>query len=194
MNFSNFPSDSGKPSPRKEIQIQGPRPAALKIRKESHKVKKPPAVPQHRSPVIIYAVSPKVIHTNPNEFLSLVQRLTGSNSTVQDISNNQPEPESTNDIIEVIDSDRNVESVRTGILSPIPSSMPAISPNFFEPPVVDTSTSIGFLQGMSPVGFGGGNRNFADNTFLVSPGNLFSTNLFPSPTAYWDLFNQYQNQ
>ncbi|KAJ0522369.1 putative VQ motif-containing protein/18/20/21/25 [Helianthus annuus] len=32
---------------------------------------------QLRPPVIIYTVSPKVIHTNPNEFMTLVQRLTG---------------------------------------------------------------------------------------------------------------------
>lgn len=72
-------------------ELQGPRPAPLKVRKDSHKIKKPPAAPgqpqppaapvQHRPPVIIYAVSPKVIHTNPSEFMSLVQRLTGSSST-----------------------------------------------------------------------------------------------------------------
>ncbi|XP_022863705.1 protein MKS1-like isoform X1 [Olea europaea var. sylvestris] len=71
-------------SPRRELQ--GPRPAPLKVRKDSHKIRKPPVAPppqqlQPRPPVIIYTVSPKIIHANPNEFMSLVQRLTGPNST-----------------------------------------------------------------------------------------------------------------
>lgn len=86
-------------SPRSR-EILGPRPTPLKIRKDSHKIiKKPPLAPQHqppqppphheqepsqpRGPVIIYTVSPKIIHTHPNNFMTLVQRLTGkqSNST-----------------------------------------------------------------------------------------------------------------
>ncbi|XP_057973787.1 nuclear speckle RNA-binding protein B-like [Malania oleifera] len=89
---SDFPTSK---SPRRELQ--GPRPAPLKVRKDSYKIKKPPPVPQpqpqphpqqqqhqvqqHRLPVIIYTVSPKVIHTNPTEFMALVQRLTGSSSS-----------------------------------------------------------------------------------------------------------------
>ncbi|KAJ8439062.1 hypothetical protein Cgig2_018456 [Carnegiea gigantea] len=67
----------GARPPRKELQ--GPRPTPLKVRKESHKIKKPPVNHQQppRQPVIIYAVSPKVIHANPSEFMTLVQRLTG---------------------------------------------------------------------------------------------------------------------
>lgn len=86
---AEFPSRS----PRRELQ--GPRPAPLKVRKDSHKIKKPPVAPpqqggggyhqqqphQYRPPVIIYTVSPKVIHTNPNEFMTLVQRLTGASSS-----------------------------------------------------------------------------------------------------------------
>lgn len=85
-----FPPDnnfqSGQ-SPRRQ-QLQGPRPAPLKVRKDSHKIRKPPVPvpPQYpssqpqappRPPVIIYTVSPKVIHANPSEFMTLVQRLTG---------------------------------------------------------------------------------------------------------------------
>lgn len=73
-------------SPRRELQ--GPRPTPLKVRKDSHKIRKPPAPPQAsqprappRPPVVIYTVSPKIIHANPNEFMSLVQRLTGPDST-----------------------------------------------------------------------------------------------------------------
>ncbi|KAH6782549.1 hypothetical protein C2S52_000577 [Perilla frutescens var. hirtella] len=89
----DMPDFSSGPSPRRELQ--GPRPAPLRVRKDSHKIKKPPVAPppaghhnHHppthappRPPVIIYTVSPKIIHANPNEFMSLVQRLTGPNAT-----------------------------------------------------------------------------------------------------------------
>lgn len=89
----------------KSKEILGPRPTPLKICKESHKIiKKPQLVPQPRvqppepathqlhqqeplqtqpprGPVIIYTVSPKIIHTHPNNFMALVQRLTGKTST-----------------------------------------------------------------------------------------------------------------
>jgi hypothetical protein len=82
-------------SPRNNLQ--GPRPTPLKLSKDSHKiVKKPPVLPQQanshqqiRPPVIIYTVSPKVIHTSPGHFMDLVQRLTGSNSSnLNQINNN----------------------------------------------------------------------------------------------------------
>ncbi|CAH1446093.1 unnamed protein product [Lactuca virosa] len=91
MDSPDFPSGTAK-SPR---SLQGPRPSPLRVRKDSHKIRKPPVAPppqhqqhnyhhqpqqiqqQYRPPVIIYTVSPKVIHTNPNEFMTLVQRLTG---------------------------------------------------------------------------------------------------------------------
>ncbi|KAL2531520.1 vq motif-containing protein 8 [Abeliophyllum distichum] len=85
-------SGGNKPSPRKELQ--GPRPPALKVNKDSHKIRKPPlhhqaqpvAPPrpqqvEERQPVIIYAVSPKVHHTTVGDFMDLVQRLTGYNTT-----------------------------------------------------------------------------------------------------------------
>lgn len=77
---------SASKSPRSR-ELQGPRPPPLRVSKDSHKIRKPPVPPRTghsqpqtvppRQPVIIYAVSPKVIHTNPTEFMSLVQRLTG---------------------------------------------------------------------------------------------------------------------
>ncbi|XP_040997967.1 protein MKS1-like [Juglans microcarpa x Juglans regia] len=80
----NYNIPAGR-SPRRELQ--GPRPAPLRVHKDSHKIKKPPLAPphqpsqpqaiQHRPPVIIYTVSPKVIHTSPRNFMDLVQRLTG---------------------------------------------------------------------------------------------------------------------
>ncbi|GAA0153381.1 hypothetical protein LIER_11632 [Lithospermum erythrorhizon] len=78
---------SSRKSPRRELQ--GPRPAPLNVSKDSHKIKKPPVGPQPlrhhqpppRAPVIIYTVSPKIIHANPNEFMTLVQRLTGPDNS-----------------------------------------------------------------------------------------------------------------
>ncbi|XP_050217874.1 uncharacterized protein LOC126668735 [Mercurialis annua] len=51
-----------------------PRPSALKVQ-DSHKIKKPPLPPPQR-PVIIYAISPKIIHTKKSKFMVVVQRLT----------------------------------------------------------------------------------------------------------------------
>ncbi|WCJ43405.1 VQ motif-containing protein [Euphorbia peplus] len=92
MDSTDFPVSR---SPRRELQ--GPRPPALKVRKDSHKIRKPPMAPPQqphnhphhhhhhsqppRPPVIIYTVSPKVIHTNPSDFMNLVQRLTGPSSS-----------------------------------------------------------------------------------------------------------------
>jgi hypothetical protein len=36
---------------------------------------------QYRPPIIIHTYSPKVIHTKPDDFISLVQKLTGSSDT-----------------------------------------------------------------------------------------------------------------
>ncbi|KAE8785655.1 protein MKS1-like [Hordeum vulgare] len=49
---------------------------ALGVHGASRKIGKP-AQQQNRKPVIIYMVSPKVIHVEAHEFMSLVQRLTG---------------------------------------------------------------------------------------------------------------------
>lgn len=81
--------------------IHGPRPSPLKINKDSHFIHKtssspssssihdaaPVAVkqqqqPQRRQqPVIIYTHSPKIIHTQPRDFMALVQKLTGQSRT-----------------------------------------------------------------------------------------------------------------
>jgi hypothetical protein len=62
--------------------LQGTRPSPLKICRDSHNIRKPQVPPplpamQNRQPVIIYTHSPKVIHTEAREFMTLVQRLTG---------------------------------------------------------------------------------------------------------------------
>lgn len=85
MNNMNFPNNiANERSQKRELQLQGPpRPSPLTINKNSHKIKKPPLGPQTQihQPVIIYTESPKIIHTSPSEFMSLVQSLTGSSSS-----------------------------------------------------------------------------------------------------------------
>ncbi|KQK17769.1 protein MKS1 [Brachypodium distachyon] len=57
------------------------RHSGLGVHAASRKIGKPapsaPSTSQNRKPVIIYMVSPKVIHVEAHEFMSLVQRLTG---------------------------------------------------------------------------------------------------------------------
>ncbi|MCD9643895.1 hypothetical protein HAX54_031779 [Datura stramonium] len=94
-------ASDGRPSPTRR-ELQGPRPTPLKVNKDSYKIKKPPVAPPPHPPphaaaaaaatsaaattqnpqtVIIYAVSPKVYHTTVSDFMSVVQRLTGSSSS-----------------------------------------------------------------------------------------------------------------
>ncbi|KAI3807499.1 hypothetical protein L1987_23429 [Smallanthus sonchifolius] len=216
MDSPDFPT--GK-SPR---SLQGPRPAPLRVHKDSHKIRKPPVAPaphhhqqqlsqlhhQHRPPVIIYTVSPKVIHTNPNEFMTLVQRLTGpsapspvgsSFSAFQDdggavspaarfasIENAAKSPEGrkplpTGDLATL----EGVEiSNFPGILSPAPGSLPPIPPNFFSPLTND------FFHDLSPVLLSNRNYNFMEgNNFITSPTNLLSSHIISPTTPNLDLFH-----
>lgn len=61
--------DSSENRTRKELKV--PRQEPLRVSRDSGTIQKP------RPPVIIYTESPKVIHAKPEEFMSLVQRLTG---------------------------------------------------------------------------------------------------------------------
>lgn len=71
-----------------------PSPPFLKLNKDSRVIKKPPspsssssaAKPRH--PVIIYTQSPKIIHTNPTDFMALVQKLTGMSRSDEDSGGN----------------------------------------------------------------------------------------------------------
>ncbi|KAK0585970.1 hypothetical protein LWI29_037085 [Acer saccharum] len=59
-------------------KLQGPRPAPLKVKSRfSTVIKKALPIQQRTSPVVVYLVSPKIIHVKPHEFMGLVQRLTG---------------------------------------------------------------------------------------------------------------------
>ncbi|KAA8516842.1 hypothetical protein F0562_017340 [Nyssa sinensis] len=65
-------------------QLHGPRSAPLLVNNNSSKIKKPRLSGSHSSPVIVHLKSPKIIHVSPQEFMGLVQRLTGNQeSTVR---------------------------------------------------------------------------------------------------------------
>ncbi|GLT45072.1 hypothetical protein SLA2020_189320 [Shorea laevis] len=70
-------------TPRRELQLQGPRPAPLKISNTSSKIKKTKL--NAKSPVVIYLKSPEIIHVRPEEFMGLVQRLTGKDASSCDM-------------------------------------------------------------------------------------------------------------
>ncbi|GLJ54246.1 hypothetical protein SUGI_1163480 [Cryptomeria japonica] len=59
---------------RSNMGIRGLKPTPLKVSKDSHNCIK-------IKPVIIYLRSPEVIHTQPKDFMALVQRLTGCSSS-----------------------------------------------------------------------------------------------------------------
>ncbi|XP_010247250.1 PREDICTED: protein MKS1 [Nelumbo nucifera] len=228
MDFSEPPT--GRPSPRRELQ--GPRPTPLKVSKDSYKIKKPPVPPQpshppqppaqNRPPVIIYAVSPKVIHTDASEFMTLVQRLTGPSPTSSDASDagagasssafdttcaispaarfaaiekTNTSPDKSRRAVDLdmahgVEMGANVERTSSipGILSPLPSSLPPISPNFFSPP--SDPTSLGFLHELSPIFHG--NKNYIESFFMSSPSAFLSPpNISPTPSL--DLFNPFSD-
>ncbi|PON40806.1 VQ motif containing protein [Trema orientale] len=54
--------------------MNGPRPSPLTIRESSAKITKKSRAPR---PVVVYLRSPKIIHVRPEEFMGLVQQLTG---------------------------------------------------------------------------------------------------------------------
>ena len=170
------PSESfagGNPSDqqnkKRQLQICGPRPSPLSVNKDSHKIKKPPKhpapPPQHRDqaplyaarePVVIYAVSPKVVHTTASDFMNVVQRLTGNSSAVflesgngGDVSpaarlalteNASPrggkEPvmaakDETVEIATAMEEAAEFSGCAPGILSPSPAMLPAASAGIF---------------------------------------------------------------
>ncbi|KAJ1411075.1 hypothetical protein SESBI_21432 [Sesbania bispinosa] len=198
MNM-NFPDIRTGRSPRKELQ--GLRPSPLRINKDSHKIKKPPLAPSQpqgppRQPVIIYTVSPKIIHTTPSDFMSLVQRLTGSSSSsvsTDSLNGNNGHGTTSSTIIEEdripqmmkrhqggnTDDVRGVEEVERPNMSLIPSS-------FFSPSSLDPSL-VSFLHELSPVLHG--NRNFMEGSFVMSSPSNFVSPRAPSI----DLFNNFSN-
>ncbi|XP_052190670.1 protein MKS1-like [Diospyros lotus] len=157
----------------------------LKVRKDSHKIRKPQAAaaPHHRPPVVIYTVSPKVIHANPSEFMTLVQRLTGSSSDASSSSSSFPgnstgamSPEKKNPAGRDVNVDEFIDlSTRmgkTGILSAGPGALPSIPSNLFSSPTHQPN-SMNFFHDLSP--FLQGSKNFMKSTFMpTSASNVFN--------------------
>ncbi|PPD98184.1 hypothetical protein GOBAR_DD04782 [Gossypium barbadense] len=77
-------------------ELLGPRPSSLRVGNSSSTtmIKKPSLNNRSRNnkavhPVVIYLRPPKIIHVRPEEFMSLVQRLTGKDSTNDPASDNE---------------------------------------------------------------------------------------------------------
>ncbi|KAG0498521.1 hypothetical protein HPP92_002823 [Vanilla planifolia] len=177
-----FEQGRGRPSARRGIQLQGPRPTPS-VSKDSHKIKKPSSQPdatkpplQRRPPVIIYTVSPKIIHTKPNEFMSLVQRLTGWSSPAdssgcdsrrlnQNLNAEQKSKEG--------EADELRRLVGGGTLPGFLSSTSAqpISPSFFSPTAAVDINQLNFFQELNP-GLHGG-KSMVDNGYMAGPCNFF---------------------
>ncbi|XP_075482627.1 protein MKS1-like [Primulina tabacum] len=215
---------STRPPPRKELQ--GPRPAVLKVNKDSYKIRKPPVpppaktqprqeppLPEDRQPVIIYAVSPKVIHTTVTDFMKLVQRLTGNASSAaefgeaagdlspaariasieqtsaspkdREITGNTSNPTGVDDILcNILESTKVEVGPATGILSPAPGALQPISPGFFSP-VSDLFAMMGYNNMFIP------SPSTLYSPPMVSPSTLFSAPMVsPSPSSC-DLFNPF---
>ena len=203
MNPPGYPA-GGSPR-KKEIQLQGPRPPQLRVSQDSRKIKKPPPHPQPippagrpplpptqwPQPLIIYDISPKVIHVPENNFMSVVQRLTGLSSSGAaapdgDLSpaarlaaiekaSPRPEREREIDVSEMMDlGEISVELWQTpGILSPAPASLAPIPTGFFSPATELQNLSYSLIQELSP--------------HWPSPSALFSP--ISSPNLFNNLFD-----
>ncbi|KAJ7956995.1 protein MKS1 [Quillaja saponaria] len=221
MNYQppdNTAGGNTPPSSKRELQIQGPRPAPLRVSKESHKIKKPPLPPpaaayqasqqqqpeQQPQPLIIYDVSPKVIHATVSNFMTIVQRLTGPSSSddpfggsgdlspaarfasIEKASPSEKQKERGNngsDFMSMIEVEGVEMGQFPGILSPAPASLPPVSSSLFSP-VIDSQT-LAFLHDLSP--FWSGNNNF-----MTSPSGFVSAPIvspIPSPDLFNNLFD-----
>lgn len=210
--------------PKKELQLQGPRPSPLRVTKESHAIRKPPRHPpphaaasseapparlpaaDPQQPTIIFDISPKVIHVEERNFMSIVQQLTGSSSgdvspaaRLAAIERTSPTGREKGLAGVAAAAEMGGSSGRAGdddlmgmlgevelrqfqgILSPAPGARPAIPPGFFSP-AMDPH----LLQDLSPFWHGNSGYNSPSSSTLFT---AFS----PSPTSSIDLFNLFSN-
>ncbi|KAF7834171.1 protein MKS1 [Senna tora] len=208
MNPPGFPSGERTPPSSRELQLQGPRPSPLSVSKDSHKIRKPPLPPhagyaaggfrQHQQqqdppqPLIIYSVSPKAINVPVDDFMKVVQRLTGASSSpsrsgdvspaarlasIEKTSPTEKERFQSGDEMMMSMLDGVEVSQFHGILSPAPATLPTISSDLFSP-AMDQET-LSWLHELSPF--------WSANSFLPSPSGLFSTSIvspIPSPDVF----------
>ncbi|URE49704.1 VQ motif [Musa troglodytarum] len=178
MDCSDLAMGGGQASRR---ELLGPRPTPLRMRKDSYRLKKPPvAPPQHRPPIIIYAISPKVIHTTPGDFMSVVQRLTGA-AAASSSSSSADAPLATGEVFS--------PAARLAVFEK--AAKGAISDDLLG--TGGGQTQISYVNELSAAIYG--SRSFPEmiNSFTPSPSNFLSGGMVPSPAAFWDLFNQYQD-
>ncbi|KAF7851981.1 hypothetical protein BT93_L1677 [Corymbia citriodora subsp. variegata] len=81
-------SQTRRVADNRPLSLQGRRPEAMAVNRGSMMIQKQDFVPatttsHHKQPVtkIVYLRSPKVIHVKPEEFMGLVQQLTGNQSS-----------------------------------------------------------------------------------------------------------------
>ncbi|KAK9024287.1 hypothetical protein V6N11_004456 [Hibiscus sabdariffa] len=167
--------------------MNGARPSPLKINKESHLIQKPSSssADHHHQPqqqrrqglVIIYAHSPKIIHTQARDFMALVQRLTGLSRPDRQVNDNtaavlprkndnrQEDNESSSAITDetVGDFNNNNNNNNNNICSSnVPTSVSALNPFFADMPLF-TPGSTDFFCSPRPV------HKFGDTGTLNSP-------------------------
>ncbi|KAI6691083.1 hypothetical protein NL676_027911 [Syzygium grande] len=191
--------------------LQDPKPPVAPQQQPSQQLPAPP-----RPPVIIYAVSPKVIHTSPGDFMSLVQRLTGASSTYvpSPVASGGVSPAARfatvekaklpegkqirggGDILEEIESMGQIGHggvvERTGsipgILSPGPASLQPIPANFFSP--LSDPNPLSFFHDLSPALYSTKNH-FTENSFLLQSPSPFISPRITSPAPSPDFFSNF---
>jgi hypothetical protein len=147
--------------------------------------------------VIIYSVSPKVIHATASNFMYIVQRLTGPSSSTSppgagDLSpaarlasiektspserdRDRDRDSSTAAVMDIMEGDEFLDlgEAYPGILSPAPANLPPIPDGFFSP--FNDPQNFPLFHDLSPVWHNG---------FSASPSGLPSASLIsPSPSS-----------
>lgn len=222
MNWADIYHVSGgtRRPERRTVQLQGPRPSPLSLNKDSRKIGKPPRAPppfrlpkapprappaESREPVIIYSVSPKVIHAEPSDFRSVVQRLTGlcsSSFSAKEFSAGGPVSPAARlaaierasptgrgksvviDELEILDmvgwETGDVDLGQTpGILSPEPANLQEVTTGMFSSEG-ESQTLFGFQDNlMSPLVYGNLFMGSPSSSALISGGSMFSPTLSP---------------
>lgn len=96
--------------------MNGPRPSPLMINKNSHLIRKSSETKQQKGPIIIYTQSPKIIHTKAQDFMALVQRLTGNNGMSKEDSSIITLPQASENFgSSLSDGDNNSNSISINI-------------------------------------------------------------------------------